>query len=512
MKILKFTLILITIISIPDIFSQNIETLRSQAYNLKLEGNNDKAIANYELILSKNPNDYDSKLALGRLYFTENKYEKATAYYRKIYTEDKTDVEALKGLGDCALMTNKYKAAISYFQLAIKNNSTFIPAYFQLAKTYSWQGNLNKAITTYKEILAIDKTYSEAFQGIGKMYYWKNKPYTALRYYKKALVLDPNENPIIDEYENIKNQIKYEIGGKFIILNETEEDYTINAIIQQYEISKRFSDNFEVKLNTLFDYSNRDFTKTEVGDTLRWYNNAFVKLSYITHHHRLDAYGGFTASDKKMSSYGLHWKADYNIGNVNITNSLTGGYDYFYYWNNVGQHKISNTTSFSFKGIGLSASYNFGIIDSVKIADVPNAKYYVDFNQYNGFDVSVSYKLFSKPLMKLAANYAYLNYQYKSALYYSPMGRNLVGPSALIYYPFGKFYTYGSFSYNYGKEFYYEDINNVVSKNYIDVSNWSAEAEFGYNLKALSLSLGASNFYNAYYTNYRIFIAAKIRL
>ena len=506
---LKNSLLVVFSFWVSILFAQDLESLRQQGYEAKQKGDYATAIKYYEQILKAQPDDYDARLAVARLYYSQENYKESVKYFMMIYAADPTDVEALKGLGDNYLSMDKLDEAIGKYQKAIALLPDHIPLYLQLAKAYSWKGDLDKAIETYQKILEIDDTYSEAWQGIGKMYYWKEQPYKAMTYYQKAIALDPEENSIKKEYEDIRKETGYKASAGVKLLNETEENYQINATIQKYGFQKRIKDWLDVSVNVLLDHSNRDFTNTDVGDTIRWYDNTWLKAGWISAHHKVYVYGGYTGSDQKFSSYGINWQSNFSLGAFDFTNSLTGGYDYFYYWNKIGQNKASDNLSIRYKKFGLSLGYQYGLVDKAFVDDVPNDAYFEGTNPYSGFDVSLSYKLLSQPKINISANYSYLNYQYKSRLYYSPMGRQLYGPSVNIYYPFKSFYFYGSYAYNLGSEFYYEMLDTNLETIYLNANNWSANAEIGYDYKALSTSVSANRFFNNFYSNYVLALNLK---
>ncbi|HIE15650.1 MAG TPA: tetratricopeptide repeat protein [Bacteroidales bacterium] len=498
----KLFLLLLLTLTINSGFAQSdIEKWRANGYQAKIEENYDTAIMFYGKILKVRPQDYDAQLAVARLYFAKKNYDKSISFYEKIIANDTTDVEALKGLGDNYLYLDKIDKAINYYKKAISYLPDNVPLYFQLATAYIWYGKLDNAIATYKKIATIDNTYSEAYQGIGKMYHWKEQPYTALQYYEKAIALDPLEKSINKEYEQIKKQTLYNISSISKFVNETEENYAINALIQQIGIQKRLNDNFQVSVNFLIDHSDRNFENTEIGDTIRWYNSTWAKAAWFYKHHKVYIYGGYSQSDRKFSAYGINWKWSFSLKSFDITNNLTSGYDYFYYWNEVGQNAATDNLKIRYKKMKLSLGYSYGIVDKVFILDVPNDRYEEDINPFNGYGGSLSYQILSKPKITLAANYSYLSYKYKSNRYYSPLGRNLYGTSVFVYYPIGNFYFYGDFSYNLGEEYYYENINSVLEKHYLNAENWAVNTEFGYDNKYFSASVSASRFYNDFYNN-----------
>ncbi len=513
----NFLLILIAIWGMQT-FAQNnnIEEWRKKGYEAKLEGEYNSAVIYYHRVLELQADDYDAHLAIARLHYLSENYKTSMFYFNKMLANDATDVEALKGLGDNYLNMDELYKAIEYYERAISYLPDYVPLYLQLAKAYSWQGSLNKAIETYQAVLKIDDTYSEVWQGIGKMYYWKEKPKTAISFYERAIELDPLNKNIKKEYEELRQALQYKLSGSIKILNETEESYKIDAFVQKYGLQKRWNDQFSLSLYFLLDHSHRNFTNTDIGDTVRWYDNTWLKAGWISEHHKLFLYGGYSNSDNKFSTYGINWKWNFSVKSVNFKNSVTAGYDYFYYWNRIGQNMISDNLTVMYKKLGLNLGYGYGIIDNAPVIDVRNDKYFESTNTRNGYNISFLYKIAANPKITLAANYSYLNYKYKSAFYYSPYGRNLFGPSANLYFPFSNFYVYGDFSYNFGSEYYYDvagqsqgNSNNRFKKVYLNANNWSANAEFGYEYKSFVASINASRFYNNYYSHYFISLNLK---
>jgi hypothetical protein len=221
---------------------------------------------------------------------------------------------------------------------------------------------------------------------------------------------------------------------------------------------------------------------------------------------------GYTTTDKKFSTYGLNWELNYTFGKFTLKNSLTAGYDYYYYWNEVGAKSISDVLSLSFGKLDFTASYTYGVVDTVMVADVYSDTYGYVNNPYTSYSFSLSYKLLSKPVTKAGLSHSFLDYTYKSPLYYTPFDRNLTGGFVSLYYELKRFYFYGNFSYNFGTEMYFEQVGNGQNfkEEMVDVDNWSANIEIGYQKDPFSISVGGSNFYNPFYRNITGFAAFKV--
>jgi tetratricopeptide (TPR) repeat protein len=414
--------------------------------------------------------ELDAWMAKGWLARTENEFDTSIFYYGKVLAADPENVEALLGLGTC----------------------------------YGITGELDQAVSVYRQIMQIDDTYSEAWAGIGKMYYWMGKPKSAIEFYEKALALDPGNEEISKEFQSVRNEMDYSLSLSVGPVNEKEESYEINALISKLRFEKRIDDHFHIQANFLLDYSNRDYTGN-ANDTTRWFSTTWIKGSWLTRHHTVSAFAGYSMTDSKFSAYGLNWKLKYDVGKVNIANTVNAGYDYFYYWNKVGSSSVSDELQVSYRFLKFTGGYAYGMIDPVTVYLADGNSGILE-NPYQSFNLSLTFRIVKRPDIRVGIQNSYLDYTYKSPLYYSPFGRVLTGASASVYYSLKNAYIYGSFSYNTGTE--YSEGKKKDTK--INVDNWSTNMELGYNVYPFSFSVGGSNFYNPYYQNLTGFIALKI--
>jgi Flp pilus assembly protein TadD len=519
-----FFIILILFLSISLYPQQSKEDYRKIAYKAMQEGNLKKAIQGYSAIVELDSNDYDARLALGRLYYKTGNCDSSLYYFQKIYRNDSTDVEALNGFTQCFIQLGEMEKAISSARRAVELLPNHIPEYLLLAKALSYDGQIDKAINVYHQANQIDSTYSQVWAGLGKMFYWKSKPATAIKYYQKAIELDPENQSIKDAYQIVKNIMKYHISGKYQYLQEVESTYQIDAFVQRYSLRKRLGDYFQISANFLLDYSNRDFIREDLSDTLRWFDNSWIKASWITAHHHISLYGGYSSSDKLFSTYGLSWKYQTNINKIKFENTVDAGYNYFYYWNQVGRYAISNKFKLEYSRLTFNVDLNTGQVDEKQIRKYVSDAYEIGSNPYFSYNLSLNYKLVTNPDIKIGINHSYFDYKYISPSYYTPNDRLLTGPSASIYKSFKNLYFYGKYVYNFGLEkFYYLETvssgngqgnsnNQVEISGKIDADNWSASLEVGYNWDIISLSAGASRFYNPYYQNFIGFISISSKL
>lgn len=504
--ILTFAFLLIVSILLGQ--SNDPEYWRAAGYQSKSRGELRTAILQYSKILIFDQDDYDARLALARLYQQVHSYDTAIIHFNSIFKNDSTDVEALNGLGNCYFSKGQLDTSIKYFQQSLAVLPDYAPTYFSLAKAYINQGRFDEAIQAYKRINDIDPTYSESWAGAGKMYYWKGMPLTASKYYEEAVKLDPGDAAIRKEYQEVLNELNWGMTFKSSLVKEEEDNYTIEAFVNTVKLEKRITDVFQLEANFLLDHSKRDYYN-DIGDTSRWFDNSWVKGSFYLGSHRLSLYGGYSSSDEKATAYGLNWLFNTRIGKISVKNNLNAGYDYFYYWNQVGAKSVVENLQLSTGFLKINARYALGRVDPVLVKDIPNETTFVHQNDFNSWGVSLYCKVFSKPDISLGLNYSFLDYQYKSTRHYSPFGRKLSGASISIYYPLKKFYFYGSYNYNLGNEYNYEQKNVLYEKVNVTIDNWSGDLEFGYEFRHLSVSTGLSRFSNPYYNSMVGFVMAR---
>lgn len=503
---MKKLLIFIIILWVSGLNGQDnpIEKLRQKGYQAKIEGNYILSIEYYEAILEQAVNDYDATLALARLYAFEDDFKKAIAYYQQLLNRDPKDWEALHGIGNCHLLMGNLKQAIAYHRAAVALLPNYVPGHLALAKALSSEGNLDEAIKVYENANEQDPTYAEVWAGLGRMYYWKGQPFTANTYYQKALELDPYNQAIQAEHKKIQLDTKAWLKGQFRFFQEKEQSYEINALIQQYSFTKRLSDNLHLQASSLFDHSNRDFNQPD-NDTIRWFINSWVKLSWMEEHHRIGLYIGYSPTDRLFSSYGLSWQMKYNLGPVSITNTINGGYEYFFYWNNVGRKVINEAFQVQWKRWEANLGLSLGQVDEKPIYRYKGQDFEPGTNPFLVYSFSLYYQVLKNPIVKIGGQHSFMNFGYQSIEYYSPYDRKLTGFGTSIQKNFKHWQFNSRFNYNIGSERFYflSDQPGVeYETGTIGVNNWSASMEIIYSIPTFSVSIGGSRFNNPFYENW----------
>jgi tetratricopeptide (TPR) repeat protein len=490
------------------------EQLRKEGYEARLAGDLKKSIERYSAVLKIDSSDYDAKLALGRLYLSTGEYKEAIRLFDLIYKYDTTDVEAMFGFGIANIWLDQYSQAIFWLNRAVDYLPNFAPAWLELGRVYSYAGKLDSAIRAYEKVLEIDSTHTTAWAGIGRMYYWKSMPVSAVKYYKKALEIDPEDKSIKKEYEKISKELKWKCSASLLKIQEKEPSYVIDALIQRYSFSKRLKDRWMLSGSTSFDYSERDVSYQN-GDTTRWFDNTWLKLSYLSENNNIAAHLGYSSSDEVFSTYGISWTHRNRIKKLRISNTLTAAYSYFYYWKQAGKNQLSDNLSLKLNQWEVVAGLTTGIVDEADIREFPDQEYSPGTNPFLLLNSSVYYQILKKPRWKLGATYSFYDFKYRSPDYYTPYSRNLYGPVSNIYYNIKDFYIYVSFSYMLGTEIYLvesQGSNTGYEDQNIDVDNWSGSFDIGYNFKLMNLSVGGGRFVNPFYENYTLYFALRFDL
>jgi len=467
-----------------NVTENNLEIWRQLGFSYKENGEIEKAIFGYQKVFSFNNEDYDALLALARLYFANQQYNLSHQYFQKILKIDITDVEAYLGLARMEKARENFHESIIFYHSALKYLPEYFPALFELANVYIYSDQLNDAIQTYNSILEIDNTWSEAWSGIGKMYWWQDKPFLALENYKKAVQLDPNNEEIIKEYENIKVAVAWNISLKIFRQSEIEENYQVDSFNQQYSISKQITDKFSLSLKSFWQYAQKN-EKSFI--TEKYYDTTFLKSNLkISSNNEINFTIGGSISDSTLTIIAAGWKFKTTWRNIKISNDVNLGNEYFYHWERVRRSYLQNKLKIEWNKIDFNSGYQIGKVEdntiSVRSQNSNNSS--SNYNSFLNYDFGFTYQILNLPDIKIGSSYRFMDYQYESSLYYSPIDRKILGLNGSLYYPYKSIYLYlGS------------DLN---LDNYREFET-NFDGELGVNFNKLSLSVSYSNFKNQYY-------------
>lgn len=495
---IRLVLVLVMLVGInSSLISQTIDSSETEGWrqkglNFKEEGQIDSAIFYFQKVLESVPNDYDAILNTAQLYLDAGEFKKSIEQYKKIIEINESEPFAHFGLGLDYLALEKYDLAKYHFKRTTQLLPEFIPGYSRLASVYVYADESDLAIETYKKILRMDNSNANAYAWLGRLYWWKGKPYTAKDYYEKAIRYNKDDKSLRTELAEIEKEIQYNTLITFRYLNETELGFITDSYIQKYYLSKQLSDWLILKLSSQIDYAKRSDDDKGNGKgkdgISRWFDITGLQSEFIINPlNRIHLYLYGSINDTTLTAYGTTVQSGINIESFKVRNYLTVGYDYFYYWNQVGQDFVQNNLILSYDRISLSFYYKYGVVRENYVEGYDRK----DVNPSNITNTEMVFTVLNSPVIKLGLNFKTVDFKYYSPLYYSPQDRNLKGLSANYFDSFGNFYLYTGGAY-------WLDNNSLES--------WSYDLEAGYDFDVLTISLGLSKFYDPYYRSLNAFI------
>jgi len=165
------------------------------AYLYQVLGNNDKAIASYNLAIAKDPKDLKSSYNLARLYHDTQQQAKASEQYRKILEYKPNDTEVMFLLAVAQQELGNNDQAIKYYDELLVDTSASYNAelrtktLFNTAVAYRSMNNLSKAEEYFEKVLGSDSKFEKA-----------NDVYKELSFIKIALNKSGEAEKIIGDW------------------------------------------------------------------------------------------------------------------------------------------------------------------------------------------------------------------------------------------------------------------------------------------------------------------------
>jgi len=138
-------------------FSESTSSTITEAQPQAKNDETKQAILNLEAEVTANPDNFQSWIQLGHLYFDTNQPEKAISAYTKSMELHSADANLLTDLGVMYRRTKQPEKAIESFNQAIKKDPRHQPARFNKGIVLMYDLNdPEQAIQTWEELLKID--------------------------------------------------------------------------------------------------------------------------------------------------------------------------------------------------------------------------------------------------------------------------------------------------------------------------------------------------------------------
>jgi len=478
----------------------SVEYLRQKGYEARVNGDMGQSARYYRRITELDPTDWDANLALARIEFANGSYDSAIRHYLHVVAYDSANTESLWGIGRCHYRSGRFREAEKWYRKALIHIPGRLPLLEDLSHALINSNRPKEALAVYLNMLEGDSTMAMAWMGAGRVYLITGKPHTALRYLREAQRLDPDNEDITSLIRQAERQIAFTLGFTSMYINEREPidlgsdtaAYNINALVQVMSISKRVSDRLLLRFSHLIDRSHREYFGQE--DEQRWYDQTSLRGTLLLGSQQISMYLGASVNEEMLTTYGINHTYNRRFGKLNIANSLTAGYDYYYYWNQVGHDHVTNNLTIRRGKLRLDAAYRYVNVRELYLIDLDT----VGRNPGQQYTVTLRYTFFKNPNITLGIYQHYRDYKYRSPRYWSPQERLQNGALMTLYWEPAKGMHVSA--------------TGNIGRDSDDIAHWEASGEIGYNRKTWSYSVGASRFYNPWYENAIGYVSISKRL
>ena len=149
---------------------ENINNLLNQALSLHHEQNLEKADEIYQLVLTKDPDNFLANHLHGCILSQHHNYRDALIYLKKAVEIDPSNYEANNNLGITYKNLKDFKNSEIFFKQAITIDSFQYKAFFNCANLYIDNDQYSDAIDFLKKTISCNKDFPEADHRIGEVY------------------------------------------------------------------------------------------------------------------------------------------------------------------------------------------------------------------------------------------------------------------------------------------------------------------------------------------------------
>jgi len=465
------------------------EFWRQKGYQARMNGDMEASLGFYQRVLDLDEADWDANLAVARIRFANEDYSSASKHYLRVHQYDSTNTEALYGLGRCFYRQGRFTEAANWYKKAL----IYLPDHFPLLEDLSYalinDNKPKEAAVVFRKMTEANPTSALAWAGLGKVMLNTGKPASAIKHFDKALAIDP-ENPEIKKLQQqAKNQMALTLGYQLMYINENEPidkgndtlAYNIDALVNVISLSKRVSDRLVLRFSHLLDNSERVYWNQP--DTNRWYDNTSLRATLMLGKNTVSGYAGISAFENQVTSYGIHWEALRRYKKILFSNTFAAGYDYYYYWNQVGHDFVSNAFRLTAGRFRLDATYRYVNVRELYLIELDT----LGRNPGHQYSITARYALFKNPKVTLGLYHQYRDYTYRSTRYWSPQNRKLNGGLLSVYWE--------------SKKGLYMTATGNIGQDSDDIGHWEASIDMGYNRKTTAYSIGFARFSNPWYQN-----------
>lgn len=144
-----------------------------QGIAFKEQGDNDKAIAEYNKALEINPTFAEAYARRGSRYAVQGKVSEALADYQKALSLDPSNATAYNNRGNARQVQGDLDGALADYNEALRLNPKYADAYNNRGAVRKDSGDLEGAMRDYNEAIRLDPNYINAYYNLGEV--WEEK-------------------------------------------------------------------------------------------------------------------------------------------------------------------------------------------------------------------------------------------------------------------------------------------------------------------------------------------------
>ena len=155
--------------------------------------------------LKIDPEYKEARVNLGITYLNLKSYEKAIAEYNQIITSDPTDIDAQLNLSFIYLQAGFSKKGVKELEKILQKDPNNIKAYYYLGSTFLKIGQINKAVFNYSRITELQPQNPDAHFFLGIAYQANKQNEKAIDEYRKALRINPHHQKAKKKLDELLN-------------------------------------------------------------------------------------------------------------------------------------------------------------------------------------------------------------------------------------------------------------------------------------------------------------------
>lgn len=129
---------------------------------------------------------------------------------KQLLSKDPYNIESLLALGDCLISADKHKLLFCFYKRLIENrivsSASIMELLNKLGEAYCSQNKFNEAEELFQKTLKLNPNNTNVLNNLGVVYSKQNKIEEAAASFQKALELNPNNEDAISNLDQIKTQ------------------------------------------------------------------------------------------------------------------------------------------------------------------------------------------------------------------------------------------------------------------------------------------------------------------